>query len=195
MITIIDYNSGNIASVWNALEKIGQEAVVSSDPAVIAEAEKVIFPGVGRAGFAMEQLRKQDLVEVIRDLEVPFLGICMGLQLLTDFSEEDDTECLSIIPGEIKKFDEGLSVPQIGWNRVEFVKDSPLFRSVESGSYVYFVNSFYFDGPAEYVLGKTEYGKSFGSVLQKENFYATQFHPEKSGETGLKLLRNFCELC
>ena len=194
MITIIDYNSGNIASVCNALKKLGVEFELSSNPDDVASAKKIIFPGVGRASYAMKQLRKSGLIDVIKNSKVPFLGICLGLQLLTDFSEEDETDCLSIIPGNVKKFGEGLRVPEIGWNKVFFSKPSPLFRDIDDGRYFYFVNSYYFD-EEEFAVGKTSYGCEFASVVQKDNFYATQFHPEKSGEVGLELLSNFCELC
>lgn len=192
MITIIDYNSGNIASICNALKKLGIDFKLSSNPDDLANAEKIIFPGVGRAFYAMQQLRKNGLVDVIKNCKVPFLGICLGLQLLTDFSEEDNTDCLSIISGEVKKFGDDLRVPEIGWNKVFFRRSSPLFNGIEDGSYFYFVNSYYFDGEA---VGTTFYGREFSSVIQKDNFYATQFHPEKSGEIGLKLLSNFCKLC
>ena len=195
MITVIDYNSGNIASVCNALKKLGKECRVSSDANEIAATEKVIFPGVGRAAFAMDQLRKLGLIDVIRNLEVPFLGICLGLQLLSDFSQEDDARCMGIIPGDVKKFNGLLQIPQIGWNKVEIVRDSPLFNGIESDNYFYFVNSYCFEGDEEFVIARTDYGRSFDSAIWKDNFYATQFHPEKSGEVGLQLLNNFCELC
>ena len=194
MIIIIDYNSGNIASVCNALKKLGEEIKVSSNPDDLLNAEKVIFPGVGRASFAMKQLEEKGLADVIKKLKVPFLGICLGLQLLADFSEEDDTECLSIIPGEVKRFGDFFRVPEIGWNKVSFSKKSPLFNGIDDCSYFYFVNSYYFD-ENEFALGKTNYGCEFVSALQRDNFYATQFHPEKSGEVGLKLLSNFCKSC
>lgn len=194
MITIIDYNSGNIASVQNALKKLGVRYKLSSNPDDIANAEKVIFPGVGRASYAMKQLNQRGLIKVIKNLKVPFLGICLGLQLLSDFSEEDDTSCLSIIPGKVKKFGSDLRVPEIGWNKVSIRKSSPLFEDIDDNNYFYFVNSYYFNSD-EFAVGTTYYGCEFSSVVQKNNFYATQFHPEKSGEVGLKLLFNFCKLC
>jgi len=192
MITIIDYNSGNIASVCNALKKLGMNYKLSSNPEDVANAEKIIFPGVGRASYAMDQLKSRGLIDIIRECKIPFLGICLGLQLLADFSEEDSTECLSIIPGTVRKFSDDLRVPEVGWNKVFFRKSSPLFKDIDDGSYFYFVNSYYFDGDA---IGVTNYGCQFSSVVHRGNFYATQFHPEKSGEAGLKLLSNFCELC
>lgn len=196
MIAIIDYGASNIQSVCNALKKLNQPYKVVSKPQELADAEKVILPGVGAAGSAMQALLESDFIEAIPRLKVPFLGICLGLQLLADFSEEGNVQCLSIIPGRVKKFSTPqLKIPQIGWNKVEFIKRSPLFKGIPNGSYFYFVNSFYFEAPEENIVGKTDYGIPFASIIQRGNFYATQFHPEKSGLMGLKLLRNFCELC
>lgn len=196
MIAIIDYGASNLQSVCNALKKIKQPFKVVQRPLELAEAKKVILPGVGSAGDSMQALLESGFIETIPRLKIPFLGICLGLQLLADFSEEGRIQCLSIIPGRVKKFSTpGLKVPQIGWNKVDFTKQSPLFTKIPSESYFYFVNSFYFDAPEENILGKTNYGIPFASIIQKNNFYATQFHPEKSGSLGLKLLRNFCELC
>ncbi|MBU1992474.1 imidazole glycerol phosphate synthase subunit HisH, partial [Patescibacteria group bacterium] len=127
--------------------------------------------------------------------KIPFLGICLGLQLLADFSHEDNTKCFGIIPGEVKRFPEFVKIPQIGWNKVSFMGKPPLLEGIPDKNYFYFVNSFYFDTPEDFILGQTNYGVVFPSIVQKNNFYATQFHPEKSGEIGFKLLRNFCEKC
>ena len=199
MITIIDYNSGNLGSLTNTLDKLGAKYEVTSDPTKIMASNKVILPGVGRAAQAMKELRKRGLADVIRDLKVPFLGICIGLQVLAEFSEEDDTDCLSIIPGKVKKFPStnGLKIPQIGWNQVNFAKDAkadPLFKNIPDGSYFYFVNSYFFDASEENIIATTPYGTNFSSIIKKDNFYATQFHPEKSGEIGLKLLNNYLNL-
>ncbi|MBT6068715.1 imidazole glycerol phosphate synthase subunit HisH [Candidatus Peregrinibacteria bacterium] len=199
MITIIDYNSGNRGSLTNTLDKLKIKYEVTSDPEKIAIASKVVLPGVGRAAQAMKELRKRNLIDVIRDLKVPFLGICIGLQVLADFSEEDDTICLSIISGKVKKFSSemGLKIPQIGWNQVKFAenaKKDPLFQDIPDGSYFYFVNSYFFDASKEDIRAVTPYGVEFPSVIKKDNFYATQFHLEKSGEIGLKLLNNFLNL-
>ncbi|MBI2638381.1 imidazole glycerol phosphate synthase subunit HisH [Candidatus Peregrinibacteria bacterium] len=196
MIAIIDYGAGNLKSVCNALEKLGQRYKVVFKPQELRSAKKVILPGVGAAGNAMEMLSKSGFKKSIPRLKIPFLGICLGMQLLADFSEEDDVPCLSIIPGQVKKFlSRALKVPQIGWNKVKFVKSSPLTEKIRNESYFYFVNSYYFDSPRKNVIGKTNYGLPFASIIQKNNFYAVQFHPEKSGPIGLQLLRNFCKLC
>lgn len=195
MITIIDYNAGNVASVANALKRLGVECKVSSDKSEVARAEKVIFPGVGAARAAMQKLYALDLVQAIRGLKVPFLGICLGMQILADYSEEGEVECLKILPGKVKKFSSpGLKVPQIGWNKVSFREGCRLSDGLSSAEYFYFVNSYYFEAADDICLGETSYGEEFCSVAQKDNFFATQFHPEKSGEVGLKLLDNFCKL-
>lgn len=196
MIAIIDYGANNLQSVCNALTTLKQEWKVVQKPQEFARAQKIILPGVGAAGAAMQNLLESGFIEAIPRITVPFLGICMGLQLLADFSEEGNVQCLSIIPGRVRKFSaQNLKVPQIGWNKVEFVRESPLCAGIPDNSFFYFVNSFYFDASRKNVLGITQYGTPFASILQKENFYGTQFHPEKSGPLGLQLLRNFCELC
>ena len=198
MIAVIDYNAGNTASVCNALERIGQEFVVTFDASEILGADRVIFPGVGNAKAAMKDLKEKGLNRIISEIKVPFLGICLGLQLLARFSEEGQTNCLGIIDAEVKKFKSPqltrLKVPQIGWNEVMQIKGSPLLVGIPDDSYFYFVNSYYLPLIKE-TVGKSQYGVSFSSIIRKKNFYATQFHPEKSGEMGLKLLNNFCELC
>lgn len=195
MITIINYNSGNIASVKNALKKLNFNCVITNNPQKIKNASKIIFPGVGRAAFAMDQLKKMDLINLIKNLKKPFLGICLGLQLLADSSAEDQANCLGIIPGKVKEFTPDLPVPQIGWNKVNIQQNSLLFQKIPNQSYFYFVNSYYFQGPSQYTLATTNYGPEFASAINKENFYATQFHPEKSGPIGLQLLNNFCKSC
>lgn len=196
MIAIIDYGASNLQSVCNALKKLKQPFEVVQKPQAMARAKKVILPGVGAAENTMEKLQKSGFAEIIPRLKIPFLGICLGMQLLADFSEEGNVKCLSVIPGQVKKFrPRTLKIPQIGWNKVGVVKSSPLMTGIPDENYFYFVNSFYFDAPLENVIGKTNYGFAFPSVIQKNNFYAVQFHPEKSGPLGLKLLRNFCGLC
>lgn len=178
MIAIVDYNAGNTESVANALTRLGMEYRITSDPGVVARADKIIFPGVGSAGAAMKELKKRGLDQVLKKARQPVLGICLGLQLMADRSDEGDVKCLGIIPGVVKRFSDDLKVPQIGWNRVG--KD-----------YFYFVHSYYLPvGP--YTVGVATYGVPFSAIIRKDNFYATQFHPEKSGEAGFKLLRNFC---
>lgn len=196
MIALIDYGAGNLGSVANALRKIKQHFVIARTPRDLEQADKVILPGVGAAGSCMEKLREGGFANILPTLKKPFLGVCIGLQVLAEFSEEDDAECLGIIPGKVRKFPlSSLKVPQIGWNRVHIEKKSPLFKGISDDSYFYFVNSFYFDAPAQNVLGRTNYGVSFPSVIQRDNFYAVQFHAEKSADTGLRLLKNFCTLC
>jgi glutamine amidotransferase len=200
MLTIIDYNSGNIGSVCNALERLEQNFLVTSDPEEIKKASKIIFPGVGRAGVAMAELKKRNLVETIRNVKAPFLGICLGMQLLFEVSEEDDTQCLNIIKGTVKKFisnnkyDEIIKVPQMGWNTVSEINDDLIFKNIPINSYFYFVNSYYAPITKEVVLGVTDYGEKFASAVKKDNFYGVQFHPEKSGKIGEKLLNNFVKL-
>lgn len=194
-IAIIDYGASNIQSVCNALKKLGIGYQVVTKPAELLGFDKVIMPGVGAAGSAMEQLKKQGFITSLLELKKPFLGICLGLQLLAEFSEESSVACLGIVPGKVKPLPTDQKSPQIGWNRVNSTQASLLMDGIPNNSYFYFVNSYYFDVSIEFVIAKTNYGISFPSVIQKDNFYATQFHPEKSGEIGLKLLRNFCEKC
>ncbi|MGD9128999.1 MAG: imidazole glycerol phosphate synthase subunit HisF [Candidatus Woesebacteria bacterium] len=196
MITIINYKSGNIGSVTNALDKIGAKYIVTADPTMIKKASKVIFPGVGRAGQAMPELKKLKLEQLIQDIRAPFLGICLGMQLLLSYSEEDNTKCLDIIDGKVKKFPKknNLVVPQIGWNQVKQIKNEPLFKNIPNNSYFYFVNSYYCDPLKKNIIGQTQYGSNFASVIKKNNFYGVQFHPEKSGELGQKMLKNFCDI-
>lgn len=199
-VAVIDYRSGNIASVTNALDSLGVGYTVTADPDSIGGADRVIFPGVGRAAPAMEELKKKHLDSVIKDVKVPFLGVCLGMQLLMPFSEEDNTHCLGIVDGAVKRFETDkdprltLKVPQIGWNAVHQTQDDALLNDIPDGSYFYFVNSYYVDADERVTLGRTVYGEEFVSVLRQENFYGVQFHPEKSGPLGLKLLRNFCKL-
>lgn len=195
MIAIIDYGAGNIASVKNALDRLGVASVVTAKPAEILAADGVIFPGQGRAGAAMRELKRTGIDQVIPRVTKPFLGICLGMQLLAEFSEEDSTSCLGVIPGRCRKFSATVKTPQLGWNKVKFGRDAPLAKGIKSGEYFYFVHSYYFDAGQAYVIGATDYGFEFASMLQKDNFFAVQFHPEKSGPAGKQLLKNFCEVC
>ncbi len=197
-IGIINYNAGNIKSVANALKKIGVECDILSNPGSLNMYDKLILPGVGAAKSAMTQLQKNGFVEVLKSFKKPILGICLGLQLFSDFSEEGGVDCLSVIPGVVRRFDfvdRELKVPQIGWNKVFLKKNDSLFDGIQSGEFFYFVNSYYLQTSEDFVIAKTSYGIDFASVVRKENFFATQFHPEKSGEAGLKLLNNFCLKC
>jgi glutamine amidotransferase len=200
MIAIIDYGLGNLESVRYALDRLGERSALTSDPAGIASADGVILPGVGAFGRAMEKLRQLELLETTRQAAEsgrPFLGICLGLQLLFSQSEEHGLhEGLGIIPGRVVRLDGGLTVPHMGWNQVRQEKPSPLFTSIADGSFFYFAHSYYAvpdDGRA--VIGTTDHGGRRPCVVQQEMVFAAQFHPEKSGSTGLQMLKNFCRLC
>lgn len=195
MIAIINYNSGNIASVQNALTKLGAKSFVSADPAKIIKADKIIFPGVGRAGAAIKELKNRKLDKFIPTIKKPFLGICLGLQLLAESSEEDNVNCLSIIPGRVFKFPSSLKTPEIGWNQVNLAGQSLLTKNIPNNSYFYFVNSYYLEYLPGFTLGTTNYGVPFSAIVQNKNFYATQFHPEKSEKIGEQILKNFINLC
>ena len=195
MIAIIDYKAGNIASLQNALERLGQSCVITSKPKEILSADGVIFPGQGRAGSAMLELRKTEIDKIIPQITKPFLGICLGMQLLAEYSEEDATKCLGIFRGACRKFPSTVKTPHIGWNKVKFMKASPLTVGIPDETYLYFVHSYYVDDSKERVMGTTSYGFDFPAMMQKNNFFTVQFHAEKSGEQGLRLLNNFCKLC
>jgi glutamine amidotransferase len=193
-LAIIKYNAGNIQSVVYAMERIGVKAKVTDDPEEIAKADKVIFPGVGEASSAMAYLEKRKLDLLIKGLRQPVLGICLGMQLMCSYSEENDTPCLNIFETRVKKFpvSPGLKVPQIGWNKI-FDTSGPLFREIPDAAYLYFVHSFYAEISAD-KAAQTEYGIKFSSALSKANFYGVQFHPEKSAVTGEKILNNFLSI-
>ncbi|HBU07423.1 MAG TPA: imidazole glycerol phosphate synthase subunit HisH [Candidatus Magasanikbacteria bacterium] len=195
MIAIINYQAGNITSVANALNKLGVDYVITADKEIIRKADKIIFPGQGRAGQAIKELKKAGLIDLIKNTSVPFLGICLGLQILATSSDEDNTRCLGIIPGTVKKFSSELKIPQIGWNKVNLTKRSFLTQDIPDSTYFYFVHSYYLITENKYIIGKTNYDIEYPTIINKNNFYATQFHPEKSGDVGLKLLNNFCKLC
>ena len=189
-LSIIKYNAGNIQSVMIALERLGVSAVVTDDVEEIKNADRVIFPGVGEASTAMEYLKAKKLDELIRDLKQPVLGICLGMQLLCDHSEENDTECLGIIPVQVKRFsDPQLKIPQMGWNSIHGLK-SPLFKNIEEGSFIYNVHSYYAED-SEYSIATCNYGLYYSAAIHKDNFYGVQFHTEKSADTGDRILRNF----
>jgi glutamine amidotransferase len=194
-IAIIDYGASNLQSVANALTVLGKNFEIVSEPGRLADFDKIILPGVGAAGSAMEKLTESGFAQILPKLEVPVLGVCLGLQLFADFSEEGSTKCLSIIPGKVKRFQTDLKVPQMGWNKVELVKASPLMVGIPNNSFFYFVHSYYLETRPEFVIGQAVYDYTFVAIVQRDNFYATQFHPEKSGKWGMKLLSNFCDLC
>lgn len=191
-VVIVDYKAGNVQSVRFALERLGVQATLSSDFETIKAADKVIFPGVGEASSAMAQLRACNLDKLLPTLEQPFFGVCLGMQLLCGHSEESNTNLLGIIPLEVKRFETELKVPHMGWNQLENL-DSPLFQSINEQEYVYYVHSYYVPVSA-YTIAQTSYPEPFSAALQYKNFYAAQFHPEKSGPAGAQILQNFLAL-
>jgi glutamine amidotransferase len=192
MIAVVKYNAGNIRSVINALNRLGIDPVLTDDPEVLRSADKVIFPGVGEASSAMKYLRQKNLDKVLRELKQPFLGICLGMQLMCSYSEENDTSCLGIISGKVKKFNHGVKVPHMGWNNFSRL-EGELFKDIRPAEDVYFVHTYYVE-LNEDTVAETSYDQPFSSAIQKENFYGVQFHPEKSSTTGQKILQNFLAL-
>jgi imidazole glycerol-phosphate synthase subunit HisH len=192
MIAIIDYNTGNTLSVQNALDRLGCKSLITDDVSVIAKSDKVILPGVGEASTAMRHLREKGLDRIIKDLKQPVLGICLGLQLMCRFSEEGETECLGIFNASVLKFPPCDRVPHMGWNNL-MMTEGPLFRGIDCAREMYFVHSYYAE-LCDQTAALTNYILSFSSALQRDNFFATQFHPEKSGEAGSSVLKNFIEL-
>ena len=194
-VVIIRYNAGNICSVDYALKRLGVEAEISADSAVIRSADKVIFPGVGEAETTMEHLKATGLDKLIKDLKQPVLGICLGMQLMCKHSEEGDADCLGIFDAEVKRFVPKRhedKVPHMGWNTITDT-NSALFNGFDKDEFVYFVHSYYVP-VNEHTAATTDYIHPFSAALHKENFYATQFHPEKSGSVGERILKNFLDL-
>ena len=197
MIAIIDYDAGNIKSVAKALEYLGEVPVVTRDKEILRKADKVILPGVGSFGDAMHKLHEYDLVDVIKEIienKTPFLGICLGLQLLFESSEESPgVKGLGILKGKIVRFSEenNLKIPHIGWNSLSYPKKGTLFEGIAENSYVYFVHSYYLQAEEDVVVATSEYGNLIHASVEKDNLFACQFHPEKSSEVGLAILRNF----
>lgn len=196
MIAIIDYDTGNLRSVCNALDRIGAEYVLTDDPAVIAQADRVLLPGVGEASSAMQKLQERGLCEVIKALKVPVLGICIGMQLMCRHSEEGNVDCLGIFDAQVQKFEadpsQGVKVPHMGWNSITDLRTG-LFEGLSEGGFVYFVHSFAAD-VCEDTIAVSENGRRFSAALRKGNFYGAQFHPEKSGDVGERILKNFMNL-
>ena len=192
-IAVVDYNAGNVRSVLFALERLGHTGLLTADPAALRAADKVIFPGVGEANSTMRHLRETGLDEVIKSLTQPVLGVCLGMQLLCTHSEENDTQCLGIIPQRVRRFrpaDRSLKVPHMGWNTLA-TAEVPLFDPAQTDrEHFYFVHSYYVE-PGPHTVATCDYILPFSAALQYRNFYATQFHPEKSGKAGEGVLRRF----
>lgn len=191
-VVIIKYNAGNVFSVDIALQRLGVTPIISENPEEITAADKVIFPGVGAAGTAMQFLKERKLDVAIKALNQPILGICLGMQLLCSHSEEDDTDCLGIFPQSVKRFTRTVKTPQVGWNSIYNLK-SALVKKIRECDCMYFVHSYYIE-PNEYTIAETSCQHSYSAAIKKNNFYAVQFHPEKSGEAGQHILKNFLDL-
>lgn len=191
-IVIIDYGAGNIQSIKFAVKRLGYEAVLSDDAEEIENADKVIFPGVGEAGSAMRMLKSTGLDKLIPELKQPVLGICLGMQLMCNYSEEGNTKGLGIFDADVKRFDNSVKVPQIGWNQLTNL-ETHLFDNVKNGEYVYLVHSYYVPECKD-EIARTEYGVNYSTALHRDNFYGVQFHPEKSSKTGEQILKNFLKL-
>lgn len=192
-VAIVKYNGGNTASVANALIRLGVEPLVTDAADELSSADKVIFPGVGEASTAMKYLRERGLDAVIRSITQPVLGICLGMQLMCETSEENATECLGIMPFRVRRFESDmLKIPHTGWNRITRL-NSPLFDGVADGERVYFVHGYYVE-TGELTTAICEYGQNFSAAISRDNFHAIQFHPEKSGAVGEKILKNFLDL-
>ena len=192
MIAIIKYNAGNIRSVQNALNRLGYESIITDDKEEILNASKVIFPGVGEASSAMKYLRDKGLDEVILSIKKPMLGICLGLQLMCEHSEEGDTKCLGIFNTQVKKFPPKEKVPHMGWNSFSEIKGD-LFKDIKPENDMYYVHSYFAETNGQ-TIATCNYILPFSSAMQHDNFYATQFHPEKSADVGTQLLKNFLTL-
>ncbi|MEN3051516.1 MAG: imidazole glycerol phosphate synthase subunit HisH [Candidatus Methanosuratincola petrocarbonis] len=195
MIAIVNYGVGNLKSIQKALEYVGGKVIVTADAKTISEASGVIFPGVGAFRTAISKLN--EMREVIDDLSVSVLGICLGMQLLASESYEGGRfEGLNRVPGRVVRFPSEVGkVPHMGWNNVEIIRDHEIFDGIENGSFFYFVHSYYLETDRRYVVGETEYGLRFASAIAERNYIGVQFHPEKSGKVGLRLLENFLKLC
>lgn len=202
-IGVVDYNMGNLRSVYNAFEKIGKKVDIVTKTDKLKEYDKIILPGVGAFGDAMKSLEATGMREAILDFSVsnkPLLGICLGMQLLFEKSSEfGETKGLSLIPGSVEEFDKSkfktrLKVPHMGWNEIFIQKESPLLKGIDDETYLYFVHSFHAICADKYIIGKTTYGYDFTSIVQKDNIFGFQPHPEKSHDNGLKILKNFVEL-
>ncbi|MEP1383874.1 MAG: imidazole glycerol phosphate synthase subunit HisH [Paraglaciecola sp.] len=196
-IVIVNTGCANISSVKFAVERLGVKVTVSDDTQVIQTADKVFLPGVGSANAAMASIKQKQLVRCVQELTQPVLGICLGMQLMVETSEEsltESTDCLGLIPGQVKRMQVGeLRLPHMGWNTVTPVADAPLFKGIDANSYFYFVHSFAV-GISDFTMASCQYGMDFSAALHKDNFFGVQFHPERSSDVGSQLLKNFIEL-
>ncbi|PJC87669.1 imidazole glycerol phosphate synthase subunit HisH [Vibrio sp. HA2012] len=199
-VVIIDTGCANVSSVKFAIQRLGYTVVVSKDPDVVLGADKLFLPGVGTASEAMQNLQERDLIKLVKKVEKPLLGICLGMQLLGKLSQEkgskadDIVECLGLCDGEVKRMETGdLPLPHMGWNTVTAKAGHPLFKGIEAGEYFYFVHSFAMP-EGDYTIGTCEYGNPFSAAIQSGNYYGVQFHPERSSKAGSKLIQNFLEL-
>jgi glutamine amidotransferase len=194
-IAIIDSGGANIASLLFAMQRLGYDASLTTDADVIGSADRVVLPGVGAAADAMQRLRDNGLVDLIRGLQQPVLGICLGMQLLADASEEEDVDCLGIIPGVARRLQvrDGFPVPNMGWCPVTRLTEAPVLEGIDDGSYFYFVHSYALP-PSEYTIATARHAEAFSAVVGRDNFIAAQFHPERSSADGARLLRNFLEI-
>ena len=196
-IAVIKYNAGNVQSVLYALERLGADAVLTDDPEQIHSADNVIFPGKGEASSAMAYLKTRKLDQLIREIKQPFLGVCLGLQLLCEHSEENNTDCLGIFPVKVKRFipenSREFKVPHVGWNELENLADNPLLKDLPDPKYLYYVHSYYAE-LSEATIASTHYIHDFTAILHRDNYWAIQAHPEKSSEVGEKLLSNFLRI-
>jgi len=194
-IAIIDSGGANIASLLFAMQRLGYDASLTTDADVIGSADRVVLPGVGAAADAMQRLRDNGLVDLIRGLQQPVLGICLGMQLLADASEEEDVDCLGIIPGVAGRLQvrDGFPVPNMGWCPVTRLTEAPVLEGIDDGSYFYFVHSYALP-PSEYTIATARHADAFSAVVGRDNFIAAQFHPERSSADGARLLRNFLEM-
>ena len=194
-VAIVKYNAGNIYSVVNAMKRLGIEPMLTDDAEILQKADRVLFPGQGQAREAMDYLKAHKLDQVIKNLKQPVLGICVGQQLLCRHSEEGNVDCIGIFDVDVKRFQpaQGFKIPEMGWNTVAAVRQSRLLEGIADGSYVYYVHSYYAPVCAD-TIAVTEFAVPFSAAMQRDNFYATQFHPEKSGDVGSRILQNFLEL-
>jgi len=194
MIAIVNSGGANLASVIFAIERLGKPYIFTADPDVITKASHVILPGVGTAGMAMKVLNENSLVECLGGLTQPVIGICLGMQLLFEHSEEGDVDLLKLLPARVKKFEStSLPVPHMGWNKLEVKRDNPLLKGLDAQAYVYYVHSYY--APVgDYTVAATDYAVPFSGMVNRGNIFGCQFHPERSGKTGAQILKNFTEL-